>query len=281
MWANQQHTAGRARERRHAVKTRGGSPATVSEYTYNGLGHRIGWHYDADTDADVDGSDPWYWFFYDERWRMVATYRGSDSNPKERFVYHNAGDSGHRGASHGASSRPSRSFLTVPQRRQSRATEVCSETSVLTRTSRNRPPSPPRPAPGLPPRPFITVPHRSPSEQGLRWHDFSMTSVPPAGETVRVCCVCVNNIITRNHDPVGIIQDCVSAHEQCRAFQGPDSSPESACNEIKCYQRQLECLARGRERCRGDQSCIFYVDRHIEQMKASMMYYFELCRGAF
>ena len=82
------------------VKTRGGSPATVSEYTYNGLGHRIGWHYDADTDADVDGSDPWYWFFYDERWRMVATYRGSDSNPKERFVYHNAGANGYGGSSY-------------------------------------------------------------------------------------------------------------------------------------------------------------------------------------
>ena len=82
------------------VKTRGGSPTTVSEYTYNGLGHRIGWHYDADADSDVDGNDPWYWFFYDERWRMVATYRGSDSNPKERFVYHNAGASGYGGSSY-------------------------------------------------------------------------------------------------------------------------------------------------------------------------------------
>ncbi len=82
------------------VKTRGGSPTTVSEYTYNGLGHRIGWHYDADADADVDANDPWYWFFYDERWRMVATYRGSDSNPKERFVYHNAGMNGYGGSSY-------------------------------------------------------------------------------------------------------------------------------------------------------------------------------------
>lgn len=30
----------------------------------------------------------------DERWRMVATYRNSDSSPKERFVYHAAGFAG-------------------------------------------------------------------------------------------------------------------------------------------------------------------------------------------
>ena len=82
------------------VKTRGGSPVTVSEYKYNGLGFRIGWHYDADTDSDVDGSDPWYWFFYDERWRIVATYRGSDSDPKERIIHHAAGFAGYGGSSY-------------------------------------------------------------------------------------------------------------------------------------------------------------------------------------
>ena len=32
-------------------------PALVAEYRYNGLGMKIGWHYDADNDNDVDGSD--------------------------------------------------------------------------------------------------------------------------------------------------------------------------------------------------------------------------------
>jgi len=41
------------------------------------------------------GSDPWRWFVYDERWRVIAAYRGTDesveSDAKERFVYHAAG----------------------------------------------------------------------------------------------------------------------------------------------------------------------------------------------
>jgi len=72
------------------VTTRGGSPVTVAEYKYNGLGYRIGWHYDVDVDADVDGSDPWYYFLYDERWRIVATFRGTDAKPKDQYVYHAA-----------------------------------------------------------------------------------------------------------------------------------------------------------------------------------------------
>jgi RHS repeat-associated protein len=83
-----------------AVKTRGGSPATVSEYRYNGLGHRIGWRSDTNHDSTVDGSDPWYWFAYDDRWRVVATYRGSDAHPKERFIHHNAGPAGFGGSSY-------------------------------------------------------------------------------------------------------------------------------------------------------------------------------------
>lgn len=82
------------------VKTRGGSPVTVSEYKYNGLGYRTGWHYDANNDSSVDGGDPWYWFFYDERWRVVAVYRGSDSDPKERVVHHSAGFAGYGGSSY-------------------------------------------------------------------------------------------------------------------------------------------------------------------------------------
>ncbi|MEE9130850.1 MAG: RHS repeat-associated core domain-containing protein [Phycisphaerales bacterium] len=72
----------------------------VAEYTYSGLGHRIGWHYDVDSDNDVDANDPWIRFVYDERWRIVGTFRASDSSPKEQFVYHNAGADGRGGSSY-------------------------------------------------------------------------------------------------------------------------------------------------------------------------------------
>jgi YD repeat-containing protein len=70
------------------------SNTVVAEYTYNGLNMRIGWHYDADADTDVDANDPWYNFAMDDRWRIVATFRGSDTSPKELFAYHNAGANG-------------------------------------------------------------------------------------------------------------------------------------------------------------------------------------------
>lgn len=92
------------------VKTRGGSPATVAEYAYNGLGQRIGWHYDANADTSVNSSDPWYWFILDDRWRIVSTYRvawsspnwvpDGDTRPKERFVHHAAGFDGSGGSSY-------------------------------------------------------------------------------------------------------------------------------------------------------------------------------------
>ena len=65
--------------------------ATVTEYRYNGLGYRTSWKYDTDADGDSDGSDLTYWFTYDDRWRVAATYRGSDTDPKEVFVHHAAG----------------------------------------------------------------------------------------------------------------------------------------------------------------------------------------------
>ncbi len=71
-----------------------GTGNVVIEYRYNGLGHRIAWHYDADYDADTDGSDPWYYFAYDDRWRMVASFRNADTDPKELFAYHHAGMGG-------------------------------------------------------------------------------------------------------------------------------------------------------------------------------------------
>ena len=84
--------------------------SVVAEYTYNGLGYRIGWHYDVDADGTVEANlehnadDPWFHFVYDTRWRIVAVYRvlhwkdgggwAFDADPKERFVYHNAGLAG-------------------------------------------------------------------------------------------------------------------------------------------------------------------------------------------
>jgi RHS repeat-associated protein len=93
------------------VRNRSNS-ALVAEYKYNGLGYRIGWHYDTDADGTVESNtdDPWYLFVYDERWRVLNTYRLLDwaynaSNPvasyaKERFVYHNAGLGGWGGSSY-------------------------------------------------------------------------------------------------------------------------------------------------------------------------------------
>ncbi|MFO0834397.1 MAG: RHS repeat-associated core domain-containing protein [Phycisphaerales bacterium] len=82
-----------------SIKKRSNS-AVVAEYEYNGLDMRTGWHYDADGDSEVDGSDPWYRFVYDEKWRIVATFRGSDTSPKELFAYHNAGMNGRGGSSY-------------------------------------------------------------------------------------------------------------------------------------------------------------------------------------
>ncbi|MBL9030839.1 MAG: RHS repeat-associated core domain-containing protein [Phycisphaerae bacterium] len=85
--------------RMRQVKSRSES-SPVAEYRYNGLGFRIGWHYDADADKDVDGDDPWYFFCYDDAWRIVATFLASDADPKEVFVYHNAGLGGNGGSSY-------------------------------------------------------------------------------------------------------------------------------------------------------------------------------------
>ena len=70
--------------------------ATVAEYTYNGLGYRNGWHYDVDGDGTVEATsdDPWFYFAYDKDWRIVMTFQGADSKPKEEFVYHAPGKQG-------------------------------------------------------------------------------------------------------------------------------------------------------------------------------------------
>jgi RHS repeat-associated protein len=72
----------------------------VAEYRYNGLGFRITEHVDTDTDGDVDGNDSIYHFAYDERWRIVSTYRDDDADPKELFVHHAAGGGGYGSSSY-------------------------------------------------------------------------------------------------------------------------------------------------------------------------------------
>jgi RHS repeat-associated protein len=66
----------------------------VAEFRYNGLGYRLAVHEDTEPDGDVDSNDPWYYLVYDEDWQMIATYRGTDTTPYERFVHHQAGVDG-------------------------------------------------------------------------------------------------------------------------------------------------------------------------------------------
>ena len=75
MWAKRQHDGGRARKRRHAVKARGGSPATVGGYIHKGLESRIGWL------GDGAGSETWCRLICDERWQRVAAHRGVTPAP--------------------------------------------------------------------------------------------------------------------------------------------------------------------------------------------------------
>jgi RHS repeat-associated protein len=88
------------------ITDQSGPPGTtIVEYKYNALGERIGWHYDANGSTGApDGSDPWYWFIYDDRWRIINTYRVAsgtvDTYAKERFVHHAAGKDGRSGSSY-------------------------------------------------------------------------------------------------------------------------------------------------------------------------------------
>jgi RHS repeat-associated protein len=81
------------------VEVKNQSNTTLAKYRYNGLGYRIMWQYDANSNGSLATSERYY-FAYDERWRMLMTYRDQDSNPKERFVYHAAGMGGFGGSSY-------------------------------------------------------------------------------------------------------------------------------------------------------------------------------------
>ena len=76
------------------------SSALVAEYRYNGLGFQIGELTDTNVDSYVNGSDTWHYSAFDERWRKLATFKGSITSPFEEFVPHNAGLNGGGGSSY-------------------------------------------------------------------------------------------------------------------------------------------------------------------------------------
>lgn len=71
------------------------SQTVVNSYTYNGLGHRISEHYDADLDGTIE-TDEKREYIYDDQWRIICAYRYSASIREldEQFVYHFAGQNG-------------------------------------------------------------------------------------------------------------------------------------------------------------------------------------------
>jgi RHS repeat-associated protein len=82
-------------------------PAVVEEFRYNGLGHRIAWHYDVGQngsptkpDGMVDAYDTWFYFQYNERWQQMAMYKDTDTSPTEVFTYYAAGMDGYGGSSY-------------------------------------------------------------------------------------------------------------------------------------------------------------------------------------
>ena len=72
----------------------------VAEYKYNGLRYRVSEHLDTDDDGDVDGSDDWWHYAFDTRWRVISKYVGSASDPEEEFVHQRAGRDGRGGSSY-------------------------------------------------------------------------------------------------------------------------------------------------------------------------------------
>src|SRR5262245_36666581 len=71
----------------------------LTNYRYNGLGYLIMYQFDADEDEAMEDAERYY-LCYDERWRVVATYRNQDDDPKDLFVYHAAGARGFGGSSY-------------------------------------------------------------------------------------------------------------------------------------------------------------------------------------
>jgi RHS repeat-associated protein len=74
----------------------------IAVFRYNGLGYLISKQFDYDANGTLD-SDEWRHFVYDDQWRVIETYRGdtagdptdeAEDDPKERYVYHAAGQDG-------------------------------------------------------------------------------------------------------------------------------------------------------------------------------------------
>jgi RHS repeat-associated protein len=76
-----------------AASVEGMDETDVALYRYNGLNMRLMWQDDADADSSLESSERFY-VMHDERWRPVATFRDTDSTPKEAFVWHAAGSGG-------------------------------------------------------------------------------------------------------------------------------------------------------------------------------------------
>lgn len=82
--------------------TGSGTQTLMAEYEYNGLGYRVREHTDIDESGTLDSSDEWLSHVYDEDWRIVATYRGSDlaDSAKAEYLFHAAGYDGRGGSSY-------------------------------------------------------------------------------------------------------------------------------------------------------------------------------------
>ncbi|MBL1433951.1 hypothetical protein COB87_000010 [Candidatus Wolfebacteria bacterium] len=80
------------------VRSKANSKVVV-EYRYNGLGYRIGVLLDTNRSGEADGSDTWSYSAYDETWREIAVFQGSDPDPIDEYVYEVAGLSGFGGSS--------------------------------------------------------------------------------------------------------------------------------------------------------------------------------------
>jgi len=73
-------------------------PVVTARHRYNGLGFRIMWQYDADTDGTLEDAERYYQML-DERWRVIAVFRNQDAAPKEGYVHHAAGHGGYGASS--------------------------------------------------------------------------------------------------------------------------------------------------------------------------------------
>ncbi|MDP1662577.1 MAG: hypothetical protein Q8L55_11750, partial [Phycisphaerales bacterium] len=82
------------------------SNATIAEYRYNGLGHRIGWKAQFNLGLSY-ANNLWRYFQYNERWQQVGMYLETSAgantvaaNATETFLYNTSGLDGRSGSSY-------------------------------------------------------------------------------------------------------------------------------------------------------------------------------------